>query len=392
MAKPLSVFISYSHKDKIFCSDLREYLTLLEKDGLISLWYDGQIVPGTEWDIEIKENLRKADIILLLVSNDFINSNYIDKIELKEAMDRHNNKSARVIPIITRTCEWERLLLHKLSVLPKNENDSVEPIFKWSQPDDAYVNIAKGVRRAVEDLMLSLKMDEKINKPESGQKTLTPPDENLYHLFGLKGIRTGDVTIQDFAISRVGMGEKNINAVQYLWADTFTGCKINAVIKKDRIPCLRVEFDHRGGWGCNLAIRPKCEMAYHNKGYRYLVFDAILPKDMETESNDLLKEVSVAVRIVNGRLQHWEYSVHSREYINLIVKESTWGLEPVKIDLMSDNWHLFTSDGNIKTYDDDPNFSTITSVILKFGSTPDVTGEPARGKGIIEIRSLYLSD
>jgi len=96
------VFISYSHKDKAFRDELANHLSNLRRQELISDWFDGDIIPGTEWKKQILEHLNTAKIILLLISADFMASDFCYSIEMKQAITRHDNNEARVIPIILR--------------------------------------------------------------------------------------------------------------------------------------------------------------------------------------------------------------------------------------------------------------------------------------------------
>ncbi len=103
-ARGLSLFLSYSHADEDFKNDLLKHLEPLKKLQLIETWHDRQIKPGEQWDKKISLNLETAEIILLLVSIDFINSSYCYDIELEQALDLNDAKKARVIPVILRSC------------------------------------------------------------------------------------------------------------------------------------------------------------------------------------------------------------------------------------------------------------------------------------------------
>src|SRR5438132_1153332 len=102
LKKPIEIFFSYSHKDQALREKLETHLTLLKREGLISSWHDRKIIAGTEWSGEIDAHLNTAQIILLLVSADFIASSYCSDIEVARAMERHNAGEARVIPVILR--------------------------------------------------------------------------------------------------------------------------------------------------------------------------------------------------------------------------------------------------------------------------------------------------
>ncbi|HEY0736128.1 MAG TPA: COR domain-containing protein [Herpetosiphonaceae bacterium] len=142
------VFYSYSHKDEQLRNDLETHLKLLHRQGLIESWKDRQIEAGEEWKDKIDENLERADIILLLISADFIASDYCYEKEMKRALQKHQDGSARVIPVILRTCNWHKAPFGKLQALPRD----AKPITTWSDRDTAWADAAAGIERVVETL------------------------------------------------------------------------------------------------------------------------------------------------------------------------------------------------------------------------------------------------
>src|SRR5215211_1393002 len=98
----IEVFVSYAHRDEALWHELEKHLALLRRQGVITTWYDRQITVGSEWAEEIDTRLTTAQIILLLISADFLASDYCYGIELQRAMERHAAKAARVIPILLR--------------------------------------------------------------------------------------------------------------------------------------------------------------------------------------------------------------------------------------------------------------------------------------------------
>lgn len=145
----IEVFYSYSHKDEILRDELDMHLALLKRQNLINGWYDRDIAGGDELDEEILERLNKARIILLLVSPAFIASDYCFKSEMTLAMAKHEARTARVIPIILRPCDWHSAPFGKLKALPKDG----KPVTAWSNRDEAFLDIAKGMRAIVEDII-----------------------------------------------------------------------------------------------------------------------------------------------------------------------------------------------------------------------------------------------
>lgn len=141
-----SVFFSYSHKDEALRDQLESHLALLKNQGLIEAWHDRRIVAGDDVDDAILGELETADIILLLVSSDFISSPYCYSREMARAMERHEAGEARVIPVILRHCVWHAAPFGKLLAAPRDG----KPVTSWPDRDEALADVAKQVAKAVE--------------------------------------------------------------------------------------------------------------------------------------------------------------------------------------------------------------------------------------------------
>ncbi len=115
---------------------------------MIDSWYDCDIKPGSDWADQINENLESAQIILLLVSADFIVSDYCWGMEMTRAMERHEEDEARVVPIILRDCDWTSAPFGKLQALPKN----AQSVTSFANQDQAFSDIARGIRKVAEEL------------------------------------------------------------------------------------------------------------------------------------------------------------------------------------------------------------------------------------------------
>lgn len=139
------LFFSYSHADETFRDTLEKHLSALKHEGLIDTWHDRRIPAGDELDPAIDQNLERADVILLLVSADFIASRYCFDIEMKRALERHAEGSARVIPVILRYCDWKTMPFAKLMAAPTDG----KPIKAWADIDEAYTDVAGHIRRAL---------------------------------------------------------------------------------------------------------------------------------------------------------------------------------------------------------------------------------------------------
>ncbi len=148
LTAPLKLFYSYSHKDEQFRDELDTHLKILERLHLIQPWHDRKIHAGENWKDEIDDNLEDADIVLLLISADFIASDYCYEKEIQRAMERNKEGKARVIPIILRALNWGSSPISKLQALPKE----AKPVNSWADKDVAWTNVSKGIEKVIEDI------------------------------------------------------------------------------------------------------------------------------------------------------------------------------------------------------------------------------------------------
>ncbi|WP_054702533.1 toll/interleukin-1 receptor domain-containing protein [Desulfosarcina cetonica] len=141
----IEIFISYAHEDEDLLNKLVSHLSQLKRDGLIETWHDRRLTGGQEWAGQIDDHLENAHIVLLLISADFIDSKYCYDIEMKRALDRHNNHEARVIPVILRPTDWRNAPFGKLQALPRDGR----PVVKFETLDDGFLEVAQGLRNIV---------------------------------------------------------------------------------------------------------------------------------------------------------------------------------------------------------------------------------------------------
>ena len=140
-----SVFFSYSHADEDLRDTLEKHLAALKHQGLIDTWHDRRIQAGDELDPAISDKLEAANVILLLVSADFIASRYCYDVEMKRAMARHKAGEARVIPVILRACDWHDTPFGKLLGVPKDGR----PVRSWPDLDEAFLDVVQAIKRAI---------------------------------------------------------------------------------------------------------------------------------------------------------------------------------------------------------------------------------------------------
>lgn len=144
----IEVFCSYAPNDEMWLRQLETHLSGLKRQGLISFWHNRKILPGSNWAETIGTHLETSSIILLLISADFVASDYCYGTEMKRALELHRANKARVIPIVVRPCDWQQLPFGKLQALPMN----AKPISIWEFLDEGWTEVTVGLRCVIEDL------------------------------------------------------------------------------------------------------------------------------------------------------------------------------------------------------------------------------------------------
>lgn len=139
---PINVFISYAQEDEAYRKTLDKSLSLLKRKGLISVWFDRQIQVGQAWKGEVDRQLEAANLILLLVSSDFLASDYCWDVEVQRAMERHREGSAKVVPIFIRACDWTDAPFAELKGVP----DPKVPIAEAPSQDVAWTQVVEAIR------------------------------------------------------------------------------------------------------------------------------------------------------------------------------------------------------------------------------------------------------
>jgi hypothetical protein len=148
VSEPLRVFVSYSHKDQNVRNTLETCLQPLQQQGLIDLWTDREITAGEKWERQIHDSLESADIILLLVSKEFVASDYCHDLEMIKAVERHKAGEVNVIPIILGDVDWNSAPFGKLQALPRGGR----PVMLWKDRDSAWNEVAAGIREIAEQI------------------------------------------------------------------------------------------------------------------------------------------------------------------------------------------------------------------------------------------------
>jgi hypothetical protein len=141
------LFFVYSHEDEAVRDELDRRLEALKKGGMLETFHDRRIGPGRDWDGEIEQELRDADVVVLLVSPGFFSSDYCRRVEIPAALEQQASGVARVIPIVIKACNFEKTEIATLQALPKGG----KPLSAWDNPEQAWADIEAGILRAIQD-------------------------------------------------------------------------------------------------------------------------------------------------------------------------------------------------------------------------------------------------
>lgn len=152
------IFISYSHKDENFKDELITHLSSLKRQNKIDLWHDRCIPAGTEWKEQIDSNLADSDIVLFLVSSDFLASDYCMNKEAQQAMRQHDARQSILIPIIIRSVDWHEEQISRFQGLPKDG----KAVNTWDDRDTAWLNVIEGIKKVLGDMQKRLKYFQQI--------------------------------------------------------------------------------------------------------------------------------------------------------------------------------------------------------------------------------------
>lgn len=138
---PVHIFYSYSRSDGSLLVELDEQLSGLKSESPVEVFWDRDLEPGVEWHSEIKDELRDADVVLLLVSPAFLASRYCRQVELPAALDLHDCGLASAIPIILKPCTWQETALGRLQAIPRGG----KPVVELAEQGDAWAEAVREI-------------------------------------------------------------------------------------------------------------------------------------------------------------------------------------------------------------------------------------------------------
>jgi hypothetical protein len=165
-----TLFYSYSHADENLRDQLETHLSTLKRQGIISSWHDRRIAAGAELKQATDSHINTSDVILLLISPDFIASDYCYEREMTRALERHDKGEARVIPVILRPCDWQELPFGKLLATRTDGR----PITMWPNVDEAFLDVVKAIKRALAEIVPNTKPISEVSARPSHSSQQNP--------------------------------------------------------------------------------------------------------------------------------------------------------------------------------------------------------------------------
>jgi TIR domain/Domain of unknown function (DUF4384) len=248
-APALEVFFSYSHRDEELRDQLETHLALLKREGELRTWHDRRIGAGREWQGEIDSRLESADLILLLISPDFIASDYCFDREMTLALERHAAGEARVIPIILRPADWQTARFARLQALPTGG----EAITSWPDRDAAFVDVVRGIRAAIRELRGRRQPGPSPVVGASPAPEPSPVGRRWWPLVAA-GLLAAAAIVAYLAIEGDGRAEPSVAEVERIFAGEQTSTEVLGrlalrLIDGRSAGGSRVGFDHRFATG-----------------------------------------------------------------------------------------------------------------------------------------------
>ena len=285
---PAKIFYCYSHKDEELRDRLEVHLKMLERQNLIKSWHDRKIVSGKNWANEISKKLEDSDIVLLLLSSDFLASDYCYEIEMKKAIEMHKSNNIKIVPIILRVCDWKNSPFSEFQGLPIDMTPVLSQ--EWHTIDEAFHNITEGLKELIQELF-----DYTTDSIDSSQKTQVLVETKLVDV---------ELTInKDFNSFTLKDQRKIISSIE-----NFLRLNQPIVIKTKRegSVILKFELEYENALKLKYALDDKI---FENQGFQKLEFkenicntEENLDKFLELDFLELRKAVLV-LRALNHKFR-----------------------------------------------------------------------------------------
>jgi len=143
---PKKMFISYAREDFEYVERLKRFMYPLQREGLVETWSDSNLAPGQSWNDAIQKEMEEADIILYMVSVDFLNSKFINENERVWANKHVGDQGTIIVPVIVRPAPWDSEDFAQYNAIPKDSRGRLTPLSQWSDQDSANLALVDQLR------------------------------------------------------------------------------------------------------------------------------------------------------------------------------------------------------------------------------------------------------
>lgn len=157
--QPLHVVFCYAPQDEDLCQALEAHLSLLVRQEYITSYSSRKIGSGADVRIEIDRQMDRADLIILLISADFLASDHIYELELRRALLRRASYPDEVLGVLVRPCDWKHGELALLDMHPRDERGEAVPLTQWPSLDEGLKRIAETIRARARQRVGSLSLN-----------------------------------------------------------------------------------------------------------------------------------------------------------------------------------------------------------------------------------------
>lgn len=260
MPSSIEIFISYAHEDEELLKGLVKQLQALKYQGNIDIWYDRQMGAWSESTREDEKHLNSAQIILLLVSPDFMASDYCSGKKMRRAMIRHKRGEARVIPVILRPVYWQEAPFGKLQALPTDAKPIVNRA--WHSLDDAFFDVAQGIRKAINEIVNQIKSDNSVHdmsKRRLSQISIKKAVRSNTKKTKEQWMEEGETCLDFRQYSAALAAFEQAIYLDHSFATAFNG-------KGEAFYCLNRYHEALAAFEQAISLNPSDAVAYNNKG------------------------------------------------------------------------------------------------------------------------------
>lgn len=246
----LTLFYSYSHQDKEQRTNLEKHLAILVRNGIINQWYDGNITAGSSFEDKICENLALADIVVFLVTANWLNSDACIKEWEQAKLHSEEQTNKLLIPIIAAECAWMDFddMKSKL-VLPSDG----KPVTQWKSKDSAWSNVYDGIKASAMELKKNFKIKSKFESELKSIEFCSTGSEDIYleDVFVFPNLITYADDKNSVELIVDSLDKLRESPLQFVIGENQSGktklCSwIYLQLNKDNLPCIYIDLSQIG--------------------------------------------------------------------------------------------------------------------------------------------------